>query len=82
VAGDAERAEHAEDFLKNMPAHDPTALVGERRRRERTQVWIKLAVVRRRQRAGHRQDERYLINNSAGAVEGVERPSCVPRSRS
>ena len=54
-----------------MPAHDPTALVGERRRRERTQVRIKLAVVRRRQRAGHRQDERYLINNSAGAVEGV-----------
>ena len=32
---------------------------------------IELAVVRRRQRAGHRQDERHLVNYSAGAVEGV-----------
>src|SRR5262249_32162730 len=32
---------------------------------------IELAVVRRRQRAGHRQDERHPVDDSTGAVEGV-----------
>ena len=58
-------------LLEDVPAHDSTALVDERRRRERTQVRIELAVVRRRQRAGHRQDERHAVDDPAGAVEGV-----------
>ena len=71
AAGDAASAELAEGLLKNIPAHDSTALVDERRRRECTQVRKELAVMGRRQRAGHRQDEPHAVDDSAGAVEGV-----------
>jgi hypothetical protein len=49
----------------------PTALISERGRGEGAQVRVELAVVRRRQRAGHRQDERHGIDDPTGTVEGV-----------
>ena len=62
---------YAEGALEHMPAHDPAAFVEERGRRQRAQVWIEFAVVRRRQRAAHRQHERRAVDDPPCPVEAV-----------
>src|SRR5262249_10163539 len=82
IAGNATGAEYAEGFFEDISTHDPAAFIYECLRRECTQMRIELAVVCRRQRAGHCQDEWHAIDDPAGAVESIAvdslGTSCVP----